>query len=110
MEGKGRSQSPVHGLSRIEGGGGVMSAGTESVVMSSLARSLTRLSLSHTHSSFNFCFDRHKDRRVHSSGAVCPHCSPMSISQISLALSLSGVLQQSAKQATVNWKDLGVKG
>lgn len=45
---RGRSQSPVHRLSGIGGGAMGSPAGTESVVMSSLARSHVSLSLSHT--------------------------------------------------------------
>lgn len=48
FEGKGRSQSPVHRLSGIGGGAMGSPAGTESVVMSSLARSHVSLSLTHT--------------------------------------------------------------
>lgn len=48
FEGKGRSQSPVHRLSGVGGGAMGLPAGTESVVMSSLARSHVSLSLTHT--------------------------------------------------------------
>lgn len=66
-------------------------AGTEGGVMSSsLARSHVSFARSHTDTHLSSLLlrpdARNKDRRVNSSGAVCPHCSLMSISLTSLAL------------------------
>lgn len=89
---KGGSQSSPQAV-RGEKGREGLPAGTEGGAMSSsLARSLTRLSFarSHTDTHLNSLLlrpdTRDKDRRVNSSGAVCPHCSRMSISLKSLAL------------------------